>query len=54
MLIAGMIATVATAGAATAQPTGDAPAPQNVMKIYDFMHRTGSLKTMPASSRWRA
>lgn len=26
-----------------------APAPQNVMKIYSFMHRVGALKTMPAT-----
>jgi NitT/TauT family transport system substrate-binding protein len=25
------------------------PAPDNVMKIYAFMHRTGALKTMPAA-----
>jgi len=28
-----------------------APAPQNVMKIYGFMHRVGALKTMPA--KWQ-
>ena len=26
-----------------------APAPQNVMKIYGFMHRVGTLKNMPAT-----
>jgi NitT/TauT family transport system substrate-binding protein len=26
-----------------------APAPENVMKIYGFMHRVGALKTMPAT-----
>jgi NitT/TauT family transport system substrate-binding protein len=26
-----------------------APEPENVMKIYGFMHRVGALKTMPAS-----
>ena len=26
-----------------------APAPENVMKIYGFMHRVGALKNMPAT-----
>ena len=26
-----------------------APEPENVMKIYRFMHKVGALKTMPAT-----